>query len=150
TDEFVFAASTLNELVRYAASGLPPGLSIDPHTGEITGTTPVQSVSVSRYEVSLAATAASGSDAKTFVWTVYSDHNSNFAQLPNPSGGTFTIYTPDDRMLITASISPSAGVGAPLGLTFPFGFVSFELDGVQPGGSVDVIISGLNLSSITD
>ena len=46
----LFATSSLNEPITYSATGLPPGLSLDPQTGEITGTIPLQAASPSIFQ----------------------------------------------------------------------------------------------------
>ena len=53
--------------VRYAATGLPGGVSIDPDTGWITGRAPEQAGDV---RVSLTATNAKGADTRTWVLRV--------------------------------------------------------------------------------
>jgi hypothetical protein len=149
-DAFVYATSSLNEPLTYTAVGLPPGLSIDPPTGEITGTTPLQAASPSIFQVTATATAASGSDTKTFLWYVYSDPYSNVVTLPNPADGNPITITSQQETTLSASISPNAGVAPPTGINFPFGYLSFEIGSVLPGAAVDLTISGLDLSQITD
>ncbi|NIU67826.1 MAG: DUF11 domain-containing protein, partial [Actinobacteria bacterium] len=59
------------QAVTYAASGLPPGLSIHPSTGLISGTIDYTAASGSPYAVTITASDPPGNDAfDTFTWTV--------------------------------------------------------------------------------
>ncbi len=150
-NDYLFATSSLNEPITYSATGLPPGLSLDPQTGEITGTIPLQAASPSIFNVTATATAASGSDTKTFLWYVYSNFDNNVVTLPNPEGGSPITITSPDGTTLSASISPHSDAAPPAGIDFPFGFLSFEvINTAQPGGPVTVTISGLDFSQITD
>jgi hypothetical protein len=147
----LFATSSLNEPITYSATGLPPGLSVDPQTGEITGTIPLQTASPSIFNVTAAATAASGSDTKTFLWYVYSNFDNNVVTLPNPEGGSPITITSTAGTTLSASISPHSDAAPPTGIDFPFGFLSFEVINTgNTGGPVSVTISGLDFSQITD
>ncbi|HPF37195.1 MAG TPA: MopE-related protein [Phycisphaerae bacterium] len=70
---------------------------------------------------------------------VKDSEQANVASLPNGDGNYLTIVSPLGTTLanVVASDNPSPG-DAPEGVTFPMGFVSFEVLGLQPGGSVDV------------
>jgi hypothetical protein len=150
-NDYLFATSSLNERITYSATGLPPGLSVDPQTGEITGTIPLLAASPSIFQVAATATAASGSDTQTFLWYVYSNADSNVVTLPNPEGGSPITITSPDGTTLSASISPHSDAAPPAGIDFPFGFLSFEvINTAQPGGPVTVTISGLDFSQITD
>src|SRR6185437_14010704 len=66
---FVTATDAGGGSLTYSASSLPPGLAINPATGEITGTLTGQSVG--NYTVTVNATdAASNTGSATFTWTV--------------------------------------------------------------------------------
>jgi hypothetical protein len=150
-NDYLFATSSLNEPITYSATGLPPGLSLDPQSGEITGTIPLQTASPSIFQVTATATAASGSDTKTFLWYVYSNFDNNVVTLPNPEGGSPITITSPDGTTLSASISPHSDAAPPAGIDFPFGFLSFEVINTgQTGGPVTVTISGLDFSQITD
>ncbi|GJE54785.1 hypothetical protein EKPJFOCH_1269 [Methylobacterium thuringiense] len=83
TDPSVVQAPTGDSL-RFAATGLPPGLSIDPATGLITGTLPSDASAASRYAVTVRATDASGASVvRDFTWTV-----SNTAPLAAPDAAS--------------------------------------------------------------
>ncbi|MCB9851751.1 MAG: right-handed parallel beta-helix repeat-containing protein [Phycisphaerales bacterium] len=65
----------------------------------------------------------------------------NVASLPNSDGNYLTIVAPAGTTLanVVASSNPSPA-DAPDGVTFPMGFVSFEVRGLQPGASIEVRI----------
>ncbi|HMB89519.1 MAG TPA: putative Ig domain-containing protein, partial [Rhodothermales bacterium] len=70
----------------YAAEGLPPSLSLDANTGEISGTIDSGAASGSPYDVTITVTdAQSASTQVQFTWTV---------QAPNPTP-TLTMVTPN-------------------------------------------------------
>ena len=146
----VYAQSSLGETLAYSAAGLPPGLSIDSQTGVISGTVLRAAALPSVFQVSITATAASDSDTTTFLWTVLSSYQQNVITLPSPTGvGTFDIMSPDGTQL-TASISPDAGVALPVGVEFPYDFLTFTISFLEPGQAADLTISGLDLSGIED
>ncbi|GEO99624.1 hypothetical protein MHA02_20120 [Methylobacterium haplocladii] len=93
TDPSIVQAPTGDSL-RFTATGLPPGLSIDPATGVIIGTLPSDASAVSRYAVTITATDASGASvARGFTWTV-----SNIAPLAAPD----TAATREGTMVLVA------------------------------------------------
>ena len=72
----------------YAATGLPPGLSIDPDTGEIAGTLTPDASQGGPYTVTVTAVDPSGEMAATsFEWSVAN---------PPPVAGDNVIATPED------------------------------------------------------
>ena len=144
-----YAESSLNETITYSATGLPPGITINPQTGFISGQLELLSAIPGRFQVKLTATTASGSDSVEFLWQVIgSDDFEHVLSLPHPSGtGVVTVTSPVGTE-ISASISPQAGVALPNGVSFPFGFVTFAVRGLAPGQAADVIIAGLDLDGI--
>jgi hypothetical protein len=62
----------------YTATGLPPGLSLDPITGTITGTLPNSAASSTPYNVTVTASDGMASSSQSFTWTV------NAVSLQNP------------------------------------------------------------------
>jgi len=56
------------DAVTFSATGLPPGLAIDPTNGRITGT--LSPASVGGYSVTVTASAGGLTDNRTFAWTV--------------------------------------------------------------------------------
>ena len=155
TIEFgVYAESSLAETLTFSATGLPPGLSINSETGVISGTVLPQAAIPSVFQTSITATSASDSDTSSFLWTILSSYQEyyqpNVITLPSPTGvGTFDITSPEGTVL-TASISPNAGVTLPNSVTFPYGFLTFTISNLAPGAAADVIISGFDVTDITD
>jgi hypothetical protein len=78
----------------FSATGLPPGLSIDPSTGVISGTT---SSTIGSYSVTVTATDSDGTTTSTvsFSWNVW------------------------NKITISAPISEQSYVGAPVSVTIP-------------------------------
>ncbi|WP_203156012.1 tandem-95 repeat protein [Methylobacterium aquaticum] len=64
-------AAIPGEGLRFTATGLPPGLSLDPATGLITGRLPVEPAATIDFTVTVTATDAEGASiARSFTWTV--------------------------------------------------------------------------------
>jgi GH25 family lysozyme M1 (1,4-beta-N-acetylmuramidase) len=86
---------------QFAASGLPPGLSIS-STGLISGT--ISSTALGTHEVTITATSSSGATGSvSFLWTVTASHPS-----PSPSRSASPSPTPSG----SASASPTASASA--------------------------------------
>ncbi|MEO1706898.1 MAG: Ig-like domain-containing protein [Pseudomonadota bacterium] len=68
----------------YTAQGLPPGLTINPQTGIISGTLPPDASLQEPYIVTLTADDGQGGMAtETFVWRINNDNPALVTQLPN-------------------------------------------------------------------
>ncbi|MEL6791314.1 MAG: Ig-like domain-containing protein [Pseudomonadota bacterium] len=68
----------------YTVEGLPPGVTIDPDTGLITGTLPPDASLQEPYIVTLTANDGQGGVAtETFVWRINNDNPALVTQLPN-------------------------------------------------------------------
>ncbi len=68
---FVTASDVDGDVLRYAATGLPDGLSIDPVTGEIAGDIAVDAAAGSPYSVTVTVDdPTTGTDEQSFTWTV--------------------------------------------------------------------------------
>ncbi len=65
----VKATSKDGKTLSYAASGLPPGISLDPASGNITGT----ATTVGTYPVAVTVATESGKSSRNFTWNIYSD-----------------------------------------------------------------------------
>jgi hypothetical protein len=121
--------------LEYFAEGLPPGVTINPSTGAITGTVAVNDAAYGPYSVTVIATDGSNSAQETFTWTVnspvsidsvaaqtYSEGDSISLSLTSTdtSGGTLTygavglpagfqINTSTGTITGTAAIGDAAG-----------------------------------------
>ncbi|WP_205825125.1 Ig-like domain-containing protein [Methylobacterium terricola] len=94
--------------LRFAATGLPPGLAIDPATGWITGRLPVGSAASTDYAVTVTATdAADASIARSFTWTV------TRAATAEPDSATTRAGTP---VLVAVTANDSDADGGPVRL----------------------------------
>jgi Ricin-type beta-trefoil lectin domain/Putative Ig domain len=117
------------QTLTYAAAGLPPGLSIDPATGLISGTT---SSTIATYDVTVTVTDGTGSTASTsFPWNVWN---------------LITVSVPDPEHVevgVPVSVRATATDSAP-GQTITFG-VTGAGAALPPGLSLDAttgVISG--------
>jgi ricin-type beta-trefoil lectin protein/putative Ig domain-containing protein len=106
------------EAVSYAVTGLPPGLSVDPTTGRISGTT---TATISSSDVSVTVSDSTGSSVSTsFIWRVW-----NKITVSPPAGEqTIQAGTP---VSVPVSATDSAA-----GQTF-----TFSATGFPPGLSID-------------
>ncbi|MCC7084995.1 MAG: putative Ig domain-containing protein [Pirellulales bacterium] len=145
----IYVESTSPNPLTYSATGLPTGLSIDPQTGNISGTIAALSALPAAFYSKVTVTDGTSTSSTTFQWTILSSWDQNIVTLPNPTGGTIQLQSPFGTSL-AASISPSSGVAPPIGIQFPWGFLSFTVSGVAAGAAADVTISGLDVAQITD
>ncbi len=74
------ASAPAGSSVRYAASGLPPGLSLDASTGLISGSATTEGT----FHVAVSASDASDGDLQGFVWTVSAPGTPLQVSLPAP------------------------------------------------------------------
>jgi len=75
----VVAADPNDDPITYSATGLPPGLTIDPATGVITGTLPPGSASAVAYASTLKASDATLTGSRNANWTVLASGSFNTA-----------------------------------------------------------------------
>src|SRR5207245_2809315 len=66
----VAASDADGDPLTYSASGLPAGLTIDPASGDISGTLPNSAASATAYSVTITASDGSFYDSQTFSWSV--------------------------------------------------------------------------------
>jgi RHS repeat-associated protein len=95
----VLINATDAETISYSAvSGLPPGITVDPVTGRMTGWLGA----AGSYSATVKATANGLSTNHTFPWTVTPNQS---PQILSPSSGTVThaVYTPSATVTITAT-----------------------------------------------
>lgn len=117
---FSYTITASNGPTSFNATSLPPGLSVNPSSGVISGTPTAQGV----YNVTISATNVAGTDTQTLVITI------------DPPTGS--------QPLITSSLSTSATVGLPYSYNIvatnsPTGY---NATGLPPGLSVNTT-SGL-------
>jgi VCBS repeat-containing protein len=103
--------------VTFSATGLPPGLSIDSASGEITGTIASSAEAGSPYTVTVTASDGTLTDSETFTWTV------GYVELLNP-GNQHNVVEDDIWLPLTAFDRD----GEPL---------TFSAAGLPPGLSID-------------
>jgi hypothetical protein len=90
------------------------------------------------------------SEFSASVQVVASSSLPNVVALRSPTTQTNFLVSSPAGSSITASVAATPGVGLPLGVQFPFGFVNFAVAGITPGSTADVTISGLDTSLIAD
>ena len=110
------------DTLTYAATGLPPGLSIDAATGKITGSTSATAPGL--YAVSVTATDPKGAATiESFAWTV--------TDTPPTTNGVLTGKTYADSTS-AISIATASGFTSPNGLP-----LSYRATGLPAGLSID-------------
>ena len=117
----ISATDQTGAALSYTATGLPPGLAIDPTSGQISGTISWTADTGSPYSVTVTATDSSGySGSASFTWTVsYYDQVS----VTNPGNQTNA-----DNDTVSLPISASDQTGAAL---------SYTATGLPPGLAID-------------
>lgn len=105
----------------YSATGLPPGVAIDPGTGVISGW--LAADSAGSYSIGVTVTDGTASDSDTFTWTITNNNHAPFVtglgvNTLVPVGHTFTnlpFFTASDPDGDPLSITVA---GLPSGLTY--------------------------------
>ncbi|MEM8772430.1 MAG: Ig-like domain-containing protein [Pseudomonadota bacterium] len=105
----------------FSATDLPPGLSIDPATGVISGAITSSASQTGPFTVSVTATDADGAQATdTFVWNVANPAPTVNGQIPNQTandGDPFTVDVSPFFTDIDGDASTFSATGLPPGLT---------------------------------
>ena len=131
----------------FDATGLPPGLVIDPSSGSIAGTVPYGSLGT--YSVTILVTGGSGRNASVkFIWTISSVTTA--PTLANP--GTQTNFQGDDVSLQLVASNANPGnltfsvSGLPAGLTInPYtGLIYGTIDDTAALGNLPVTATVTN------
>ncbi|MEM8514010.1 VCBS repeat-containing protein, partial [Massilia sp. MP_M2] len=138
------------DTLAYSSTGLPPGLSLDPVTGQITGTP----TTPGNYSVTLSAADGNGGNASTsFTWTVAAAANNGPTTV-----GTLPTETANDAQSVsiaTAGVFSDAdgdtlaftASGLPAGLTIDAatgvitGTLASSASGTAPGGVYTITVS---------
>ena len=103
----------------YIATGLPAGLSIDPASGEITGTISNSAISTTAHAVTVTASDGQDSSTQTFTWSV----------------GGVSLTTPDNQSNVDSDV-------VLLGLTateMSSGTLSFSAVGLPAGLAINAV-----------
>lgn len=140
------ATSTIGATLSFGASNLPPGLSINPNTGLISGvvTAPLSSL----YKASVTVSDGANSRIRTIAWTIAPAQN--IAVLANVLGTGVVTITSSAGTQLTATIATNPGVSLPPSVDFPFGFLDFAISGLAAGAATTLTIAGLDTSGIPD
>ena len=109
------------DALSYSATGLPPGLSVDAGTGEITGTVSVDAAAGSPYSVTASVSDGVLSASATFTWTVSDTNRPPVITSPEDQGDA-------EGTAITLALVASDPDGDTL---------SYSAPGLPPGLSVD-------------
>jgi Putative Ig domain len=110
------SASTSSGTLSYGASGLPAGLSIDPDTGDITGTIAAVTAAYGPYGVTVTASTGTYSAYQTFTWTV--------ASPVTLAAILYQVNVEGDSISVSVSATGS-------------GTLSYTAAGLPPGVSID-------------
>jgi len=122
----VVATDPDNNFITYSATGLPPGLSIDPTYGNLTGSINYGDAVNSPYAVTVTATNDRLSDSTSFVWSV---------TPPAPS-----IDNADDVNWVDVNTAENQPVSMPvLASDADNRQLSFSATGLPPGVAIDPI-----------
>ncbi len=115
----LYATDSASNPLIYSASDLPPGLSIDPNTGDISGTLAAGASSGSSYSVTVAASESTDPDigaARSFTWDI-----SPLVTLVKPAAqtnaDTDTVYLPSLANDSAGNALTFTASGLPAGLS---------------------------------
>jgi hypothetical protein len=142
--------SNPNATLAYYADGLPPGLSIEPATGVISGT-PTTAGS-STVTVTVADSTGASSPAVTVTWTVTAPGDGDTVSMPNPGDQDDLLGTAVRQMLIQATDSAPGqalsytATGLPPGLGIGN---AINASGMVVGGGIAGIPSAVGTYTIT-
>ena len=120
-----FFTDAEGDALSYAATGLPPGLSIDPATGRISGTLTAGASGQGPYRVTVTATDPSGASLSSgFAWTIVN---------PAPVAADDRVTTDEDRAVTIAVLGndsdPDGDAIVPVAASASHGRVSINADG---------------------
>ncbi|HKD36692.1 MAG TPA: putative Ig domain-containing protein, partial [Pirellulales bacterium] len=156
-DFSVPATTSTGHPLTFSASGLPDGISINPATGEITGTLASSITQPTPYQISVSASDGLSSESTDFSWNVVPANYTDGLSLVSPGpltsqvGQTVYAYVPgNSSFLLRFNYSVS---GLPAGFSLGAGYISGEFTPDDVTGSpyhVTVTINdGFNTASTT-
>ncbi len=82
--------------------------------------------------------------------TVVTSLGANVATLRSPVTNSLYLVASPAGTSLTATARATPDVAPPSNLAFPYGFLDFKINGLTPGASADVTITGLDSSFVTD
>ncbi|HEY1600964.1 MAG TPA: putative Ig domain-containing protein [Pirellulales bacterium] len=137
--------------VTFSAQNLPPGLSINPQTGVISGTYLPGTVSPIVAPVTVSATDGVHTTQVNFTWTVSDSAGTKHADLAGTDGGVISFVSSGGAQLKASYFDPTS-MGAPAaGYLFPLGGIKLEVDGLHAGDDAEITITpphGVNLDEL--
>ena len=123
----------------FSAQGLPPGLSIDPATGLISGTYLPSNASPQSNFVILSANDGVHFSNISFQWNVQQPAD-NQSLLAGPNGGLIRVSSPNGTKLTAGTIIPINYNVPTAGKAFPWDGLSLFVSQVVPGSSIELAI----------
>jgi hypothetical protein len=141
----VQASSSSGAALTYSAAGMPPGLSIDPNSGGITGTITAGDSASSPFTTTIKATDGTASASVSFVWTVMvmnakgkaHDYVVTWAQDEKDGGTNDNQSGPDGQLSLREAIMLSNANAAPAGAV---NTISFNINAKGGGGTQTIYV----------
>lgn len=144
-------------LATWSATGLPPGLSIDSSTGQITGVLPYNSAKATPYEVQVTMTDGHLADTAGFSWTVTNINRAPTLSPPTDISGeegqvisfVASASDPDAGDTLRFSIAGAVPAGASITSAGLFTWVPAEPQG--PGSyTFQVVVTDTGTPALSD
>ena len=161
-----FSDPDIGDTLTFTATGLPPGLTLDPTSGIVTGTIDSSASAGGPYTVEVTATDSTGlTNSDTFIWTINNPApvaNDDFETTPEDTTISSTVVTNDndldgDTLTYTLLSGPANGSVAlnPDGTysytpnldfngTDTFTYTMTDVDGANSTATVEITITPVN------